>query len=280
MKKGIGLLLCTPHVEERHLPMLAAFAEMGYDGVEIPVTGGDAAHYRWLGDEVRKLGLECTAVGFLTAEEDPASADPAVRARAVARVGELAERAAILGADILAGPIHEAYAHFPGPITPEELARAADSLAAGADRAAPHGVSLMIEPLNRFESRLANTIEQAAALVESATRSNLGVVFDTHHAHLEADDLCASVAAVGSHIGHVQLSENHRGVPGSGQINFQEVCASLKVENFDGWLVIEAFSRIDPELGDLLHVWRDLAADWQRVGKEGLRVIEEAWGSA
>lgn len=280
MKKGIGLLLCTPHVEERHLPMLAAFAEMGYDGVEIPVSGGDAAHYRWLGDEVRKFGLECTAVGFLTAEEDPASADPAVRRRAVARIGELAERAAILGADILAGPIHEAYAHFPGPITADELTRAVDSLAASADRAANHAVSLMIEPLNRFESRLANTIEQAAALVQAADRPNLGVVFDTHHAHLEASDVSASIAEVGAAIGHVQLSENHRGVPGTGQMDFQQVCADLKAENFDGWLVIEAFSRIDPELGNLLHVWRDLAHDWQLVGQKGLEVIESAWGES
>lgn len=277
MKKGIGLLLWTPFVEERHLPILAELKAMGYDGVEVPVAEGDDAHYAWLGAELRKLGLEATAVGFLTAENDPASADAAVRARAVERLGQMAERAQMIGADILAGPVHEAYAHFPGGIQASEVARAAESLAGAADRAASAGVRIMIEPLNRFESRLANTIEQAAAIVRMAGHPGLGVVLDTHHAHLEAADLHHSIRTVGPLIQHVQLSENHRGVPGMGQVDFPRVAKTLQEIGYEGWLVIEAFSRIDSELGDLLHVWRGLAEDWQLVARKGLEVIESCW---
>ena len=277
MKKGISLLLWTPFVEERHLPILAELQEMGYDGVEVPVAPGEDAHYRWLGAEFQKLGLQTTAVGFLTAEEDPSGADAAGRARAVERLDQLARRARMIGADRIAGPVHEAYAHFPGPITEDELARATETLAAGAQRAAQHEVALMIEPLNRFESRLANTIEQAAELVRAADQPNLGVTFDTHHAHLEASDLGTSIAAAGPWIRHVQFSENHRGVPGTGQIDFPAVAAALKAQGFDGWLVIEAFSRIDPELGDMLRIWRDLAKDWQLVSRKGLELIDQVW---
>ena len=104
MKKGISLLLWTPFVEPRHLPILAELKAMGYDGVEVPVAAGDDdAHYTWLGAELSKLGLEATAVGFLKVDEDPASADAATRARAVQRLGYLARRAQALGAEILAG---------------------------------------------------------------------------------------------------------------------------------------------------------------------------------
>lgn len=280
MKKGISLLLWTPFVEERHLPILAELKAMGYDGVEVPVAPGEDEHYAWLGGELAKLGLATTAVGFLTAEEDPSGEDPALRARAVERLEQLARRAQMIGAPLIAGPVHEAYAHFPGPVTEEERARAVETLAAGAQRAAQHEVALMIEPLNRFESRLANTIEQAVALVQAAQEPNLGVTFDTHHAHLEASHLPTSIAEAGPWIRHVQLSENHRGVPGTGQVDFSAVCAALKVQNFDGWLVIEAFSRIDPELGDMLRIWRDLASDWQLVAQQGLRVIDQAWDEA
>jgi D-psicose/D-tagatose/L-ribulose 3-epimerase len=279
MKKGISLLLWTPFVEARHLPILAELAAMGYDGVEVPVAAGEEdAHYTWLGAELSKLGLEATAVGFLQVDEDPASADAATRARAVQRLAHLARRAHALGAEILAGPVHEAYAHFPGPIQAEEVARAAESLSAGADLAADTGVSILIEPLNRFESRLANTIEQAAAIVRMADHPQLGVVLDTHHAHLEAHDLEDSIRTVGPLIQHVQLSENHRGVPGSGQVDFAKVAKTLQEIGYEGWLVIEAFSRIDPDLGDLLHVWRGLADDWQLVSRKGLEVIEASWG--
>lgn len=281
MKTSISLLLWTPFVEERHLPILAELKAMGYDGVEVPVAAGDDdAHYEWLGGELRGLGLETTAVGFLTAEEDPSGEDPVGRARAVERIEQLARRARMIDAGLIAGPVHEAYAHFPGPITEDELALATDTLARGAERAAREDVALMIEPLNRFESRLANTLEQAAALVRAAAQPNLGVTFDTHHAHLEADDLLKSVAEAGPWIRHVQFSENHRGVPGTGQIDFQEVARALKAQNYEGWLVVEAFSRFDPALGDMLRIWRDLAADWQVVAQKGLRVIQEAWGPA
>ncbi len=278
MKKGISLLLWTPFVEPRHLPILAELAAMGYDGVEVPVAAGeDDAHYDWLGEELHKLGLQATAVGFLNVDEDPASADAATRARAVQRLGQLANRSRALGAEILAGPVHEAYAHFPGPIQAEEVARSAESLSAAADLAADAGVRILIEPLNRFESRLANTIEQAAAIVRMAGHPQLGVVLDTHHAHLEAHDLAESIRTVGPLIQHVQLSENHRGVPGSGQVDFADVAKTLQEIGYQGWLVIEAFSRIDAELGDLLHVWRGLADDWQLVSSKGLELIDQHW---
>jgi D-psicose/D-tagatose/L-ribulose 3-epimerase len=278
VKKGISLLLWTPFVEPRHLPILAELAAMGYDGVEVPVAAGeDDAHYDWLGEELHKLGLQATAVGFLNVDEDPASADAATRARAVQRLGQLANRSRALGAEILAGPVHEAYAHFPGPIQAEEVARSAESLSAAADLAADAGVRILIEPLNRFESRLANTIEQAAAIVRMAGHPQLGVVLDTHHAHLEAHDLAESIRTVGPLIQHVQLSENHRGVPGSGQVDFADVAKTLQEIGYQGWLVIEAFSRIDAELGDLLHVWRGLADDWQLVSSKGLELIDQHW---
>jgi D-psicose/D-tagatose/L-ribulose 3-epimerase len=278
MKKSISLLLWTSFVEERHLPILAELAAMGYDGVELPVAAGeDDGHYDWLGKELRELGLEATAVGFLSVEENPASGDAATRARAVQRLGQLARRAQAIGATILAGPLHEAYAHFPGPIQAQEVARSAESLAAAAELAAESGVSILIEPLNRFECRLANTIEQAADIVRMAGHPRLGVVFDTHHSHIEAHQIADSIRVVGPLIQHVQLSENHRGVPGSGQVDFALVAKSLQEIGYEGWLVIEAFSRIDPDLGDLLHVWRGLADDWQLVSRKGLELIRAHW---
>ena len=66
-------------------------------------------------------------------------------------------------------------------------------------------------------------------------------------------------------------------MPGSGQLDFAKVAKTLQEIGYEGWLVIEAFSRIDPNLGNLLHVWRGLAEDWQLVSRKGLELIDAHW---
>lgn len=272
------MLLWGAFVDEAQLPVLRALAEAGWEGVEVPVAGGDDdEHYARLGRHLRELGLEPVAVGFVTADEDPLSPDALTRDRAVARIRQLAERADRLGARRMVGPMQEAYAHFPGPPTDEERARSAEVLRRAADAVAPLDLELCIEPLNRFECRLANTLEQAAALVRAADRPNLGVLFDTHHAHIEADDPVASVRATADVLRHVQLSENHRGVPGTGQVDFASIAAALRAADYDDWLVVEAFSRIDPAWGDVVRIWDDRASDWQDVSQKGLALISSIW---
>ncbi len=278
MKTGINLLLWTTFVDEEHHALLATLRELGYDGVELPLYRGDAAHYRALASELDRLGLARTEVTSLEPDPIPVSPDPAVRKRAGERLGWAIDMAAELGAETLCGPFHSAFKHFTGVgPTADELRWSADVLRGAAERAEEVGIQLAIEALNRFECYLVNTMSDARALARAAGHPNLGVHYDTHHMHIEEHDVSAAIELVADEIRHVHVSENDRGVPGAGQVNWTDTFRTLRRVGYDGWLTIEAFSRLDPEFAGMIHIWRDFARDPEEVYTRGLEFMRRMW---
>jgi D-psicose/D-tagatose/L-ribulose 3-epimerase len=152
-------------------------------------------------------------------------------------------------------------------------------LRAAGDRAERCGVTLAIEPLNRFESYFLNTAADCHELVRAVDHPNVVGALDTHHAHIEERDTAGAITASAGTLGHVQLSENHRGTPGTGQVAFARVLGALDSIDYAGWLVIEAFSRHTPAFGSLLRVWRDLDDGPDAVMAAGARVAAPRPGS-
>lgn len=256
---GFSFLYFGPRTDERHVRWFDRLAHHGYEGAELPVAAASAAELALLRRAAQDAGLRTTAVGFATADANPISPDAAIRRAAVAHLGMLAERTAALGADVLAGPIHSAYGAFTDePPSRDERRWCAEVLHAAGDRAKACGVRLAIEPLNRFECYFLNTAGDCAALVRAVDHPFVTGALDTHHAHIEEGDLTAAITASRGTLGHVQLSENHRGTPGTGQVDFARVLRALADIGYRGWLVVEAFSRQDPAFGSALRVWRSL----------------------
>lgn len=269
---GMSMLLWGPRVTEQHLPVLEQLAAAGYDGVEVPITGVPGSELEALGRRLDDLGLARTAVGFCTEEVDPASPDPSVRRAATEHLVELARGAEALGADLVGGPIHSAYAHFPERAPgADDVARAAEVLRAAADRAG--AVTLGVEFLNRFEAWLLSCTSQTLELLDAVDHPQVRAVFDTHHAHIEEDSTPAALARMGRHLGHLQVSENHRGVLGAGQVPFDGVFDAAADLRYDGWVVVESFSREDPAFGNGLRIWRSLAPSPMLVAHEGLQFV-------
>jgi len=278
MKTGMNLLLWTTHLTEEHFPVLAALKETGFDGVEVPVMEGDEAHFKALATELGNHGLEATAVVAVGEEDNPISPDAAVRDKAVERLAQACEMTAAMGAEVLCGPFHSAYKVFgeQGP-TEDEMNWSAEVLHRAGEAADKLGVTLMVEQLNRFECYLVNTAEQCRDLLRRADHPRVKMLYDTHHAHIEEKDVGAAIAASAAEIRHVHISENDRGTPGKGQVNWVDSFAALKSNGYDGWLVIESFSRLAPDFAAAIHIWRDLASSVDEVYRDGHGFIQEMW---
>ena len=165
---GFSFLYFTPHVTAQHHRWFERLAAHGYDGAELPVVAATDAELRATRQALDAAGLTATAVGFATADADPLAADAAGRRAAVEHLARCAEKAAMLGAEVLAGPIHSAYGRFSEqPPTADEWARCVEVLRAAGERAAKVGVRLAIEPLNRFECYFVNTAARCAELVRA-----------------------------------------------------------------------------------------------------------------
>jgi D-psicose/D-tagatose/L-ribulose 3-epimerase len=274
MKIGMNLLLWTAHVDESHAPLLAQLAETGFDGVEIPLFEGDAAHYRGLRAELDRAGLGCTTVTVASAEANAISPDPAVREAFVERMRWALEMSAILGAGVICGPMHQALGEFSGSgPSEEERQRGAESLHAAAVIAEDAGVTIAVEYLNRFEAYFLNTAADACSFVERVGHPRLQTMHDTFHAHIEEKDQAEAIRAIAPVMAHFHVSENDRGVPGTGQVQFDSAFAAVREVGYDGWITIEAFGSALPDLAAATKVWRPLFASEEDVYRGGYELI-------
>lgn len=274
---GFSFLYFTPRVTVQDLRWFERARHHGYDGVELPLNDATRAEIAMLRDTAKKTGLRTTAVGFCTPATNPIAPDPGVRRAATEHLATLVERSAELGAEVLAGPLHSAYgAWTEEPPTETEFARCVEVLQNVGTIAERCGVRVAIEPLNRFECYFLNTAERCAELVRAIDHPHIVGALDTHHGHIEERDLPAAIRASSTSLGHVQLSENHRGTPGSGQVDFAAVLAALDEIDYRGWLVVEAFSRQSPAFGSMLRVWRELDEGPEAVMAAGAAVLPRA----
>lgn len=282
MKLGFNLLLWTTHVTDAHWPIIERLQRTGYDGVEIPLFEGTVAHYEALGKRLKSAGLASTGIGVMPgAGKHALSADPAERAGALSHLKWLIDCTAALGGDICAGPFHQPLGEFTGrgPTT-DEIARCVEVHQQAAAYAAPLGITLSVEPLNRFECYFLNSARQAADLVKKVGAPNYGYLYDTFHFNIEEDSITAVIPETIAQISHVHISENNRGVPGAGHIDFQSVFSALKKSGWNGWMTIESFGSALPDLAAATKIWRPLFAREEDVYEKGFKLMREGWDRA
>lgn len=183
---------------------------------------------------------------------------------------------------MLAGPYFQVIGEFTGaPPTELELCHAAEVHGTIAAAAGAAGIRCAIEPLNRYEAHLINTVEQAANYVARVNNPSFGAMHDTFHAHIEEKDPVGSIStliATGK-LNHVHVSENDRGTPGRGHAKIRESIRKLKSLTYDHWITIESFGSGLPELAAATRVWRTFSPNPEQVYREGFRLIGETWDS-
>ncbi|WP_161891330.1 sugar phosphate isomerase/epimerase family protein [Pontibacter russatus] len=272
-KIGFNVLAWTAVVSDELMPIADRLKAIGYDGVECFIGSPDASAYKRFGGHVRDIGLEATSVFVVGKDESPISEVAAVRAKALERIKWAIDRAHDLQARVLCGPFHSAHAVF-AHRAPEdrEYGWGAEVLHAAGEYAAQADIVLALEALNRFECYLCNTMVQLTRLVREADHPNVRAMFDTHHANIEEKKLPAAIQTIAPVLAHVHISENDRGTPGDGHVNFDEVFAALAGIGYNGWLTIEAFSRNDPDFANSIGVWREFSNPWD-IAENGLKLI-------
>ncbi|MBK8096766.1 MAG: sugar phosphate isomerase/epimerase [Planctomycetes bacterium] len=279
MKFGLNLLLWTTHVTQGHERELVFAKACGFDGVEVPLFEGDPDHYARLALLLDRIGLRRTCSMGLAPEHNPIARDPAVRRAAAARLRWGVDCATALGAETLCGPLHSAFKVFVGRGPDrDEVQWSAEALRNAAQAATPSGLLIAPEALNRFECYLVNTAAQLRELCELAAHPLVKAHYDTHHMHIEEADQGRAIDHCAPVLGHVHLSENDRGVPGRGQVHWQRAFEGLRRSGYDGWCVIEAFSRRDAAFAAGIHVWRDYFVAPEDVGREGLAFVRRGLG--
>lgn len=280
MKFGVNTLVWTMQITEAQKPLFARIREWGFDGVEVFITPDEPARIAPVRQALDSLGLGRTTCTVLPPSAHLVSPDAEMRARGVQSLVRCIERTAELGAELMCGPLYAGLGVITGHRrTAEEWKRAADGLRVAAQRGQELGVMLCLEPLNRFETYFLNTLEDTALLIREVGMPNLRIHFDTFHANIEERHPSAALRAIAGDLGHVHISENDRGIPGTGHVDWDAVVRALKDVGYDGWMTIESFAHPDPGLAAAA-IWRDLAPSGDELAQRGLAFIKGACGKA
>jgi D-psicose/D-tagatose/L-ribulose 3-epimerase len=282
MKIGFNMLLWATHVTEEHFGLFERLKKTGFDGVEVPVFEGDPAHFEKVSQVLKDNGLASTTVSVIPDEQhNPISADPNHRQGGLDYLKWLIDCTSALESDLICGPLYQPLGVFSGSgATDEEKSRAVQVHRAAADYAAASGISLAVEPLNRFEAYFLNTMADAAAHVKAVGKDNFGILYDTFHANIEEKDPVGCISEYIDSIKHVHISENDRGTPGSGHIDWTGTFAALRSSGYDGWLTIEAFGQALPDLAAATRVWRDFFAKPDDPYVVGFNFVKQQWAKA
>ena len=276
MKFGLNLLLWTANVDESLFPLLENIKEWGYDGVELPIFDFNVETFAKVGEKLKELGLGATAVTVCTAEENPISPDPAIRAAGLARLKSAIDCVAAAGATHLCGPIHSALGEFSGQgRTDDEWNWGKDILGQAAEYAKEKNVTLVVEYLNRFECYFLNCAEDASRFCREVNHPNLKMMYDTFHANIEEKCPVGAIKACADQMVHVHISENDRSTPGTGGVNWESNFAGLKEVGYDGWLMIEAFGLALPELAAATKIWRRMYDSEEQLARDGLAFMKK-----
>jgi len=279
MKYGVNTMVWTTRVGKELEPLFFRIKKWGFDGVELFLSPEEPADIPSVKSILGRAGLERTTCSVLPREANLVSSEAGVRARGVEYLKTCAERTADLGATLMCGPIYAGLGVMTGSRrTQDEWNWAVEGLGSVARYAQGLGVTLCAEPLNRFETYFLNTLKDAARLIRDIGEPNVRIHFDTFHANIEEQNPVAALRSIAGQLGHVHLSENDRGIPGTGHVDWRGVLLTLQAIGYDGWLTIESFAQPEPELAAAAAIWRDLAPSGDALAQQGLRFIKKLAG--
>jgi D-psicose/D-tagatose/L-ribulose 3-epimerase len=185
-----------------------------------------------------------------------------------------------LGGAVLAGPLYTPTGKT-WQMDAAQRAATIDRLVEGlrplADYAGERGVRLGIEPLNRFETSLVNTADQAMEIVERVDSPSVGVLLDTFHMNIEEKEQAAAIRRAGDKLVHFHACGNDRGTPGADHIAWPAIVAALRETGYDGAVVIESFTPDNQTIARAAAVWRPLADSQDALATEGLAFLRRVF---
>jgi len=278
MKFGVNSFVwvspCTTEAVKELSPKVKS---MGFDILEIACENPDLLDIQTIRIMIEENELSAIICGVFGPDRNICSFDPKLRQNARKYIVWLIDSASILGSQVVCGPMYSAVGkdHLEDRDSrKKEWELAVSETREMADYAAGKGIKLAFEPLNRFETDMINTVSQGMTFIHDVGRENVGFHLDTFHMHLEEKSSPDAIRLAGDKIFHFHACENDRGVPGTGQVHWQEIAPALKSTNYQGPEVIESFTSQVKEIARAVNIWREIAPSQDAIATQGLQFLK------
>ena len=278
IKFGVSTWLWTSPFNTETVALFPKIKSMGYDVVEIPVEYPELIDGQKVKQALLENGLRAIVCGAFGPTRDLTHDDPAVHKVCFDYIAECFKLCNVWDAKFLAGPMYSAVGKA-RMVSPEqrkvEWDLAVKNIRKVCERAQQHGLMIALEPLNRFESDLINTAADVIRLINDVNHSAAKVLLDGFHMAIEERDLEAAITLAGDKLIHVQVSENYRGTPGTGQTPWNSFKAGLEKINYSGVVSIESFTPEIKELAGAVCIWKNLAESQDDFAQDGITFLKK-----
>jgi D-psicose/D-tagatose/L-ribulose 3-epimerase len=264
----------SPLTDAGAADLLRRIADMGFDAVELPLENAGDLTVPVLSEVLAETGLTPCVVGAMAPGRDLVDASCVADTQDYLRA--CIDFAAGIGARAVCGPFYASTGRVWRMDADQRQTTYDDlrtNLAPVVDHAVAQGVTLGIEPLNRYETSLINTVDQALTALEPLLGEGLGLALDSYHLNIEERSSADAVRAAGQHLAHVQVCGSDRGAPGGDQTDWKALVSALDDVGYDGPLVIESFTADNASIATAASIWRPLAPTQDELARDGLSFL-------
>lgn len=254
--------------------------ELGFDTVEIPVEDPSLIDVKKVKEALDANELKPSICIVFGDDKDLTSKDTSLHKNCFEHAERCFLLAAELGVDFVAGPLYAAVGKArlaPAEEKKKEWERSVYNLRKLSAIGRNHGLNIALEPLNRFESDLINTTDDVVRLLDDINEGNMKIILDSFHMTIEEQDIRKAINTAGNRLIHVQVSENHRGIPGTGLTPWSEFARGLEDVNYNGAIVIESFTPENPQLAAAVNIWKKLADSQDQFASKGLKFLKKTF---
>ncbi|PFP15653.1 hypothetical protein COJ96_27675 [Bacillus sp. AFS073361] len=275
MKLGVQANAWRRQWDEDPMKVINHVKELGFDFIEIPLMNLHELDVPTLKGTLKNVDLEvCTSTILVDDTVDITSSDEKVRKNGINYLKRCIEATGELGATFFSGIIYSKQFNRTNIFYENDILKySTEGLREVARYAGQFGITIGIEPINRFETCLINTCEQALQLKDMVGESNLKIHLDTFHMNIEEKNLYETIKRAGNNLFHLHLNESDLGIAGTGQVNWDDLFKGLKEIQYEGYASIECVVDIK---GD--YVWRQLAPNSEVLVTQGKQFFRELMG--
>lgn len=276
---GVSTWLWTsPFTTDKARSLFKNIRDLGFSLVEIPLENTDDIDTATVKSLLKEFDLTVAICGAFSTERDIASDDTVLQQNGLQYIQDSIRIASELEATIFAGPMYAAVGKarmVSNEQRKKEWDRSAQNLLKVAKVAADAGVTLAIEPLNRFESDMINTAVDAVRMIKDVNHPALKIGLDGFHMSIEEKNMEDAFITAGDLLAHVQVAENYRGTPGTGQTNWESWKKGLQSIGYKGAVSIESFTPENQSLAGAVCIWKKLADSQDAFARDGLAFLKK-----
>ena len=279
MKIGVNTWVWVSPFSTQHFDLMYKIKDMGFDVIEIAVDDPELIDLPKFKSMLAETGLTTTICGAFGPSRDISNEDEAIRKIGRDYIVKCIKMAEFLDSRVFAGPVYSSVGKT-RLISAEQKKRewqwCVDNLKEIGKIANDCGVSVGVEPLNRFESDMINLVDQAVDLINDVGSSAYKIHIDTFHGNIEEKSIPDTIRKLGKgKLCHFHACENDRGVPGTGHMDWLGLRDALKEVEYDGAVVIESFTPGGKEIAKAASIWRPLAPSQDILAGEGAAFLRK-----